>query len=329
MSYSVKDAVYVITGGASLIGSHIADVLLERGAKEIRLLDNVSLGTPDTIAHLLDNPRIKLVRGDILRLNELIDAMKGVDGVFALAGFLTLPMSQNPLLGISVNTIGMVNTLEACRLAGVRRIIFSSSVSTYGNSSADPMVEETPFTAAGLSAPSQLYGSTKLLGEAICAQYAKMYGVQYNALRFSSVYGERQHWRAVNAVFIAETCEKVKKGERPVIVGDGSEVHDYIYVTDVAEACLAAMVSESHGHVMNICTGTDTTLTEVVNTVLDAYGRKDLKPDYQEDRRVVKSSALAKLNFSPKKATKEIGWTAKISADAGIRRYIAWCEAQG
>jgi len=327
--HAVKGAAYLITGGASLIGSHIADVLLAQGAGEIRLFDNFSLGTPETIQHLTDDPRIKLIRGDILRLNELIDAMKGVDGVFALAGFLTLPMSQNPLLGISVNTIGMVNTLEACRLAGVRRIIFSSSVSTYGNSAADPMVEETPFAAAGLTPASQLYGSTKLLGEAICAQYSKMYGVQYNALRFSSVYGERQHWRAVNAVFIAETCEKVRKGERPVIVGDGTEVHDYLYVTDVAEACLAAMISDSHGHVMNICTGIDTTLTEVVNTVLDAYGRKDLKPDYQEDRRTVKSSALAKLNFSPKKATKEIGWTAKITADAGIRRYIAWRNAQG
>lgn len=329
MVHTVKGAAYLITGGASLIGSHIADALLAQGAGEIRLFDNFSLGTPDMIQHLVDNPRVKLVRGDILRLNELIDAMKGVDGVFALAGFLTLPMSQNPLLGISVNTIGMVNTLEACRLAGVRRVIFSSSVSTYGNSSADPMVEETPFTAAGLTPPSVLYGSTKLLGEAICAQYARMYGVEYNALRFSSVYGERQHWRAVNAVFIAETCEKVRKGDRPVIVGDGSEVHDYIYVTDAAEACVAAMTSESHGHVMNICTGTDTTLTEVVNTVLDAYGRKDLKPDYQEDRRTVRSSALARLNFSPKKATKEIGWTAKIGADDGIRRYIAWRNAQG
>lgn len=329
MVHTIKGATYLISGGASLIGSHIADVLLADGAKEIRLFDNFSLGTPDTIQHLVDNPRVKLIRGDILRLNELIDAMQGVDGVFALAGFLTLPMSQNPMLGISVNTIGMVNTLEACRIAGVRRIIFSSSVSTYGNSSGDPMVEETPFAAAGLTAASALYGSTKLLGEAICAQYSKMYGVEFNALRFSSVYGERQHWRAINAVFIAESCEKVKKGERPVIIGDGSEVHDYIYVTDVAEACRDAMVSVSHGHVINICTGVDTTLTEVVNVVLDAYGRKDLEPDYQEDRRTVKSSALAKLNFSRKKAEKEIGWVPKVSADAGIRRYIAWRNAQG
>lgn len=329
MSYSVKDAVYVITGGASLIGSHIADHLLEGGAKEIRLLDNFSLGTPDTIAHLLDNPRIKLIRGDILRLNELIDAMQGADGVFSLAGFLTLPMSQNPSLGVAVNTTGMVNTLEACRIAKVRRIIFSSSVSTYGNSTADVITEDVPFSAAGLQPASILYGTSKIMGEGLCAQYAKTYGLQFNALRFSSVYGERQHWRAVNAVFIAQTCEKVRAGEAPVIIGDGSEVHDYVYVTDVAAGCVAAMTSASHGHVMNICTGVDTTLKQVVEIVLDAYGAKNLKPIYQEDKRAVKSAAVDKLNFSRAKAEAETGWTPKLSADAGIRRYIAWANAKG
>ncbi len=328
MSYSIKDATYLITGGASLIGSHIADVLLADGAKEVRLLDNFSLGTPDMIAHLAGNPRVKLVRGDILRLNELIDAMQGVDGVFALAGFLTLPMSQNPPLGLAVNTTGMVNTLEACRIAKVRRIIFSSSVSTYGGSTADVITEETPFSAAGLPPASILYGTSKIMGEGLCAQYAKSHGLQFNALRFSSVYGERQHWRAVNAVFIAETCEKVRKGEAPIIIGDGSEVHDYIYVTDVAEACRDAMISASCNHVLNICTGVDTTLTEVVSIVLDAHGAKNLQPQYKEDTRAVRSSAVARLNFSRAKATKEIGWAPKMSADAGIRRYIAWRNNQ-
>ncbi len=329
MAYSVKDSVYLITGGASLIGSHIADTLLADGAREVRLFDNFSLGTPETIAHLMQDPRVKLIRGDILRLNELIDAFQGVDGVFALAGFLTLPMSQNPSLGIAVNTSGLVNTLEACRIAKVRRIIFSSSVSTYGGSTADVITEETPFTMAGLPPASIMYGTSKIMGEGLCAQYARSHGLQFNALRFSSVYGERQHWRAVNAVFIAETCEKVRRGEAPVIVGDGSEVHDYIYVTDVAEACRDAMISASCNHVLNICTGVDTTLTEVVAIVLDAYGAKQLKPVYQEDTRTVRSSAVAKLNFSRAKAEKEIGWQPKVDAKAGIGRYIAWRNAQG
>ena len=117
MSHSSAGKAYLITGGASLIGSHIADHLLAGGAAEVRLLDNFSLGTPETIAHLEGESRVKRIRGDILRLNELIDAAVGADGIFALAGFLTIPMAQQIVLGVAVNTTGMVNTLETARLA--------------------------------------------------------------------------------------------------------------------------------------------------------------------------------------------------------------------
>src|SRR5262245_29369741 len=105
-----KGKAYLITGGASLIGSHLSDALLAAGASEVRLLDNFALGTPDTIAHLQAESRVRLIRGDVLRLNEVLEASQGVDGVFALAGFLTLPMMQNPALGVQVNTVGLLNT---------------------------------------------------------------------------------------------------------------------------------------------------------------------------------------------------------------------------
>ena len=121
---------FVITGGASLIGSHVADRLLAEGAGEVVLLDNFSLGTPETVAHLDGEPRVRLVKGDILRINELYDAFKGAVGVFAIAGFLTLPLSQNPPLGLAVNVEGQVNVFEACRYAGVGKVIFSSSINS-------------------------------------------------------------------------------------------------------------------------------------------------------------------------------------------------------
>src|SRR5690606_29607872 len=155
------------------IGSHIADQLLEAGAAGVRLFDNFSLGTPDNISHIKDDSRIELIKGDVLVPADLDAVCKNASGVFSLAGFLTLPMSKNPLLGLSVNVIGMVNTLNACRDAGVKRIVFSSSVSTYGNSTGDTITEETPYTSAGLPAPSQMYGTSKLMGEALCAQYAR------------------------------------------------------------------------------------------------------------------------------------------------------------
>lgn len=320
--------IYLITGGASLIGSHIADQLLADGAKEVRLLDNYSLGTPAMVAHLHNEPRVKLTRGDVQRLPDLLEAMKDVDGVFALAGYLTLPMAQDPLAGVSVNTIGMVNTLEACRFSGVRRVIFSSSVAVYGAPTAHPITEDTAYVSAGLQPPSLLYGASKLMGEALCARYAKSFGIEFNALRFASVYGERQHARAVNAVFVANVCDQVRRGEAPVIEGDGSEVHDYVYVTDVARACVLAMHSAAHGHTLNVATNVDTTSTRVAEIALQLCGRQDLKIQYREDRRAVRSAAGTRLGFSRDKAAREIGWEPRVSIEEGMRRLIDWQKTQ-
>jgi UDP-glucose 4-epimerase len=324
----VAGGVYVVTGGASLIGSHIADELLAHGAKEIRLLDNYSLGTASTIAHLNDEPRVRRIRGDVLRLPDLLDAVKDADGVFALAGYLTLPMSQDPLAGVSVNTLGMVNTLEACRFSGVRRVIFSSSVAVYGTPAQYPITEEAAYVSADLQPPSLLYGSSKLMGEALCARYSHAFGMQFNALRFASVYGERQHARAVNAVFVARICDQVRRGESPIIEGDGSEVHDYVYVTDVARACVLAMHSSSHGHALNIATGIDTTSTQIADIALRLLGRTDLKTQYREDRRAVRSAAGTRLGFSREKAAREIGWEPRVSIEEGMRRLIDWQKKQ-
>ncbi len=315
---------FLVTGGASLIGSHIADALLARGAAEIRLLDNFSLGTPDVIAHLQGDPRVVLVRGDVLRLNELIDAAQGAAGVFSLAAFLTLPLSRNVPLGLAVNTEGVVNTLEAARLAGAKRVVFASSVSSYGNSAPSAITEDTPFTSAGQQPATNLYGLSKLMGESLCAHYARAHGLEYNALRFSSVYGERQHARAVNANFMADTYDAIMRGERPVILGDGSEVHDYIYVTDIADACMAAMASASHGNVVNAATGVDTTLNRVVDLLLEACGRADLRPEHRPDTRAVKSASVGHLGFSRARAEATIGWVPKVPVEDGIRRYVAW-----
>lgn len=324
----IRGKTFVITGGASLIGSHIADQLLEAGAERVRLFDNFSLGTPENISHIKDDPRIELIKGDVLVPADLDAACKGASGVFSLAGFLTLPMSKNPLLGLSVNVIGMVNTLNACRDASVKRIVFSSSVSTYGNSTGDVITEDTPYTSAGLPAASQMYGTSKLMGEALCAQYAKAHGQEFNALRFSSVYGERQHARAVNAVFIAESLQQILNGERPKIMGDGSEVHDYIYVTDVARACLMAMTSASCNHVLNISTEVDTTLTRIVEILLEETNTQGLEAEYLADTRAVRSSAVSHLNFSRSKAAREIGWAPQVDVREGVRRYIAWFRKQ-
>lgn len=318
---------FVVTGGASLIGSHVADRLLAEGAREVVLLDNFSLGTPETVAHLAGDDRVKLLRGDILRINELYDAFKGADGVFAIAGFLTLPLTQNPPLGLAVNVEGQVNVFEACRYAGVKKVVFSSSIAAYGEPGDDLIDETSPSNLASYQPGSMLYSCTKLIGEALCKLYSAKHGVDGVALRYSTVFGERQHYRGVNALYIIQNYDKIMRGEPPVLPGDGSEVHDYIHVADVARANVMAMASEVTGEVFNVVTGVETTVKRIAEIVLDVTG-SDLEPTYADDAGAVKATSSASLKLSREKIKAMIGWEPEVSVEEGIRRLIGWIEEQ-
>lgn len=319
---------FVITGGASLIGSHVADRLLAEHAGQVVLLDNFSLGTPETVAHLEGDKRVRLVKGDILRINELYDAFKGAQGVFAVAGFLTLPLSQNPPLGLAVNVEGQVNVFEACRYAGVGKVIFSSSIAAYGDPEGDAVIDElSPANLASYQPGSMLYSCTKLIGEALCKLYSQKHGIDAVALRYSTVYGERQHYRGVNALYIIQNWDKIAKGERPVLPGDGSEVHDYIHVADVARANVMAMASDVTGEVLNCVTGVETTVMRIAEILLEIAG-SDLEPAYADDASAVKATSSASLKLSREKAKRMLGWEPEVGVEEGVRRLIEWRMGQ-
>lgn len=324
---NIADGRFVITGGASLIGSHVADRLLAEGAREVVLLDNFSLGTPEAVAHLEGDARVKLLRGDILRINELYDAFAGADGVFAIAGFLTIPLTQNPPLGLAVNVEGQVNTFEACRYAGVKKVIFSSSIAAYGEPGDELIDESAPANLASYQPGSMLYSCTKLIGEALCKLYSAKHGVDAIALRYATVYGERQHYRGVNALYIIQNYDKIMRGERPVLPGDGSEVHDYIHVADVARANVMAMASDVTGEVFNVVTGVETTVKRIAEIVLDVTG-SDLTPEYADDAGAVKATSSPSLKLSREKIKRMIGWEPEVSVEQGIRRLIDWRKEQ-
>ncbi len=323
----IKNGTFMITGGVSLVGSHITEQLLEQGAKKIILFDNYSLGTPDLIADILKDERVHLVRGDILRINELYDNLDGVDGVFMVAAFLTLPLAQNPQLGLSVNVQGQINVLEACRYRGVKRVVLSSSIATYGDPHADLIDETNPFEWQTLSPAGVLYGASKIIGENLLRLYHQKHGLGTVSLRYSSVYGERQHYRGVNALYIIETYDKILKGERPAIPDDGSEVHDYVHAGDVARANIMAIASDVSGESFNVCTGQATSLNDLVGIILKITG-SDLKPEYKNDPNAVRVTTSDKLNLSVEKIKKAIGWEPKVSLEDGVRRVIKWREAQ-
>ncbi len=319
----IKGGRFVVTGGASLIGSHVADRLLAEGAREVVLLDNFALGTPETVGHLAGDSRVKLVRGDILRINELYDAFADTDGVFAVAGFLTLPLTQNPPLGLAVNVEGQVNVLEACRYRGVKKLVFSSSVAAYGEPGEGLIDETAPANLASFQPGSKLYSCSKLIGEALCELYAKKQGIDAVALRYSTVYGERQHYRGVNALYIVDNYDRIIRGERPTIPGDGSEVHDYIHVADVARANVMAMASDVSGETFNVVSGVATDLKELVRLLLKITG-SPLEAEYVTSGGAVKSSSGSVLNFSRAKAEQMLGWVPEVDFETGLRRLIEW-----
>lgn len=323
----IAEGKFVVTGGASLIGSHVAEQLLSQGAREVVLLDNFSLGNPETVKSLVGNPRVKLLRGDILRINELYDAFEGCDGVFAIAGFLTLPLSQNPSLGLAVNVEGQVNIFEACRYRNVKKVVFSSSVAVYGDPAPGLVDEQAPAQLSSFQPAAALYACTKLIGENLCKLYSAKHGIQAIGLRYSTVYGERQHYRGVNALYIMENYDRIARGEAPVITGDGSEVHDYIHVADVARANVMAMASDVTGESFNVVTGVATSLNRLVEILLSITS-SSLKPEFKTGGGSVRSSVTDQLDFSRAKIEKMLGWVPEVSIEEGIRRLLEWRKAQ-
>lgn len=318
---------FLITGGVSLIGSHITEQLLEAGAREIILFDNYSLGSPDLIKDLLKDKRIKLVRGDITRINELYDALEGVDGVFAAAAFLTLPFSENPALGLNVNVMGQLNVYEACRYQNVKKVIFSSSVATYGDPQPELTDEDGSFRFHTMQPASVLYGTTKIIGETLGRLYSSKHNVNSISLRYSTVYGERQHYRGINALYIIKTYDQLIAGEQPIIPGDGSEVHDYVHVADVARANLMAMESDVTGETFNVATGQATSLNRLVE-IIGALVGSDIKPDYKETEGQVRVTTSSELNFSIEKIEQMLDWSPQVSIEDGIERVVRWRQGQ-
>jgi UDP-glucose 4-epimerase len=319
----LKGKSLLITGGASLIGSHIATQLLDRGVERIVLFDNLSLGSEDAVAHLKDNPRVVLIRGDILRMNQMMEAMKGIDGVFAVAGFLTLPLSRDPWIGTEVNVRGHHTVLEACRWSGVKKIVFSSSAAVYGSPLGGVIDEAHPFNAAGIGPAGVIYGATKIIGEKLCQYYYQNHKLDYVALRYSTVYGERQHYRGVNALYIIEAYDRIRQNLPPVLPGDGSEVHDYVYVGDVARANIMAMASDVTDESFTITTGVETTLNELADIILRLTG-SDLRPVYSDQKGKVAFTTTTELKYSREKARKLLDWEPQVPIAEGVRRLIAW-----
>lgn len=319
---------FVVLGGASQVGAGIGEQLLAGGAREVVLLDNLSLGSMETLRPMLADPRCSFVRADVLRLNELFDPLANADGVFTVAGIMATNIGENPWMGLDVNIRGVQNALEACRYQGVKKIVFSSSAGVYGAPEDDPTVEDSPLRWQALPPAMALYCASKVMGEGLMRLYQQRHGIAFCALRYTAVYGERQHRRALMGGGIAEACARIRGGQPAIIEGDGQQAHDYIYAGDAARANLMAMESQVTGEGINICSGVDTSQNRIVEIVTQACG-STLKPEYRRPAASgAKLPSVTRQAYSRDKARRLLGWEPQVSIEEGIGRVLRWVDQQ-
>lgn len=306
----------VVIGGAGLIGSHTVDRLTREDVGQILIYDNFVRGTPENLAGALKDPRVKVfeVGGDICQSDILDAALKGADGVFHFAALWLLQCHDFPRAAFDVNVRGTFNVLEACVANKVSRLVYSSSASVYGDAVAEPMTEDHPFNN------KNFYGATKIAGEAMARAFHHRYGLNLVGLRYMNVYGPRQDYQGAYIAVIMKMLDAIDRGEGPTILGDGSEAFDFVAVDDCAAANVCAMKADTVDRFYNVGTGKRTSLKELAEMLLQLTGCN------QPIAYAPRSQATLVRNRigCPKRAAAEIGFTAQVPLDQGLRELISW-----
>ncbi len=308
----------VVIGGAGLIGSHTVDKLLQHDIKELIIFDNFVRGTNQNIEIALKDPRVKIFEagGDIRSTDILNSALKGTDCVFHFAALWLLQCYEYPRAAFDVNITGTFNVLEACRDNDIKKIVFSSSASVYGDAIEEPMSESHPFNNR------TFYGATKIAGEAMFTAFYERYKVPFVGLRYMNVYGPRQDYRGAYIAVIMKMLDSIDRGEALKVFGDGSQAYDFISVYDCAEANICAMESNIEDRFYNVGTGLRTSikeLAELVNKLTDS----NRGIEYMAEGQTFVKNRIADI----KNAREDINFVAKVSLDQGLKDLIQWRDS--
>ena len=324
MSNKLENAKILIIGGVGFIGSFLAKEILKEPVKEVILYDNFQRGKIDNIEDSLKDPRCSVFPygGDIREVDILDKAMEGVDYVFHLAAMWILHCKDFPKTAFEVNIAGTFNVLEACVKHKVKKLIYSSSSSVYGDAVQIPMKEDHPFNN------KNFYGATKIAGEAMCTAYNDRYGLEVIGLRYMNVYGAGQDQHAVYSGVVPIVLNKIDRNEQPIVNGDGSQAYDFIYVEDVARSNISAIKSDIKLGYYNIGTGVQTNVKDLCNTMLKLK-ESDLKikfvPYSSDDARQLVQNRIG----STEKAEHELGFKYKYSLEEGLKELIKWRVKKG
>ena len=311
--HELEGANVLVIGGAGFLGSHIVDQLTLTPAARIVVLDNFVRGTRENLRQAAAEPRVEVVEGSVTDLALLSRLMAGTDFVFHLAALWLYECVHEPRSALEVNVVGTYNVAEAAADASVRKVVYSSSASVYGDAAFTPMTEEHPFLNR------TMYGATKIAGEQFFRAFNEQRGLEYAGLRYMNIYGPRMDYQGTYVSVIMKVLDRIDQGLPPIIFGDGSQAYDFIHVEDVARANLLALQSDASDEFFNIGMGVETTIRELVELLLDITG-SDLEPEYRPQEQMFVTHRVG----STEKAERLLGFRAGISLRDGLVSVIEW-----
>ncbi len=299
----------IVTGGAGFIGSNLAEELARK--HEITVIDNLSTGKMENLNTFIR--KINFIRGSITDLNMLKDAFSGADTVFHQAAIPSVQRSvDSPLASNEANIDGTLNVLVAARDCGVRKVVYASSSSAYGNTPTLPKREEMK------PSPLSPYAVSKLAGEYYCRAFSEVYGLRAACLRYFNVFGPRQDPNSQYAAVIPRFITRILAGQPPVIYGDGEQTRDFTFVQDVVKANILAMETQGEG-VFNVACGRRVSLNELAERIMRITGIQ-VAPVYEAARPGDVRDSLADIS----EARRELGYEPGYDLDAGLRETVEW-----
>ena len=320
----IKDSKILVIGGAGFIGSFVVTELLKHPVKEVVIYDNFARGNKEHLLEQLKDERCSVFPfgGDIREIDILDTAIQGKDYVISLAAMWLLHCKDYPRTAFDVNIAGTFNVFEACVKHNVKKLIWSSSASVYGDAVELPMTEEHPFNN------KNFYGASKIAGEAMATAFNDRYGLKIIGLRYMNVYGPHQDQTAAYTGVVPIMLNKIEANEAPSINGDGSQAYDFVYVEDVARSNVQALLSDQDFGMYNVGTEVQTTINELCEMILKLKESK-LKVQYnpysEDDARSMVKNRIG----SRVKAEQELGFKYKYELKEGLEKLIQWRIATG
>jgi len=316
---NLKGSRILVTGGAGMVGSHVIDRLVTEHPKEIIVLDKNLSCFADNCCPELDYGNVKLLEGDISQVDDVREALRGVDFVVHTAALLGRETNENLRANLEVNICGTFNLVEASVASKVKKFIFSSSIEIYGDPLIEPVTEVHPFNT------DSMYGASKIAGELFLKVFKKRNDLNYVALRYPVVYGSRQHYRGRTVQYIPDCFDKIDRGLSPTIYGDGSQQHDYLHAKDVAKANVMALKSHVTGESVNIGTGVSTSIRDVVKMILEITGTS-LESVFMPQKEWF---GMRSLFLDVTKAEKFLGYRSEVPLREGLMEYYNWRKKKG